>query len=318
MADSATLDFLTADGNLLCGLAVYVQGNWQPQASGVEPLLSIDTVQAQADGEGEVQLLEGVRYEYELVAKPDYRLALAQHYTDTQGIVLPSRVKDRSHCGVLNPGLATGRLPLVVTDSSGTVLARADLEVRSRKLNYKADYQQMLEDITAYCVDLLQELKAPSLFNAEPDPGHDPATLAQRFAFVRSLLQSTGFDNALHRITTHPHQIWQHEAHEHSINRGFKPSGKVLRQLAQGSRRVAVPTAHPLHTRLPTLPECITVTRATPTQDTPENRFVKFALRAFHGFLDTMHSRIADKTKDARLLQAVSYTHLTLPTIYSV
>ncbi|MEI8159315.1 MAG: DUF2357 domain-containing protein, partial [Burkholderiales bacterium] len=225
---------------------------------------------------------------------------------DTQGIVLPSRVKDRSHCGVLNPGLATGRLPLVVTDSSGTVLARADLEVRSRKLNYKADYQQMLEDITAYCVDLLQELKAPSLFNAEPDPGHDPATLAQRFAFVRSLLQSTGFDNALHRITTHPHQIWQHEAHEHSINRGFKPSGKVLRQLAQGSRRVAVPTAHPLHTRLPTLPEFITITRATPTQDTPENRFVKFALRAFHGFLDTMRSRIADKTKEARLLQEIA------------
>ena len=76
------------------------------------------------------------------MSKPDYRLALAQHYTDTQGIVLPSKVTGRAHCGVLNPGLATGRLPLVVLDASGAVLARADLEVRSRKLNYKANYQQ--------------------------------------------------------------------------------------------------------------------------------------------------------------------------------
>ncbi len=195
---------------------------------------------------------------------------------------------------------------MMLTDASGAVLAQADLEVRSRKLSYKADYQQMLEDITAHGVDLLQELKAPSLFNAQPDPGHEPATLAQRFAFVRGLLQSTGFDNALHRITTHPHQIWQHEAHERSINKGFKPSGKVLRQLAQGSRRVAVPDTHPLHTTLTTLPEFITITRATPTQDTPENRFVKFALREFHGFLDTMLSRVVDKTKDARLVQEIT------------
>lgn len=306
MADTATLDFLAADGSQLCALAVYVQSNWQPQATDIEPLLTVSPAQAKADGEGAVQLLEGVHYEYELVSKPAYRLALAQHYTDTQGIVLQSKVPGRCHCGVLNPGLATGRLPLVVKDASGAVLACADLEVRSRKLTYKADYRLMLQDITERCVDLLQELKAPSLFNAEPDPGHHPATLAQRFAFVRSLLQSTGFDNALHRITTHPHQIWQHEAHEHTINRGLKPSGKMLRQLAQGSRRVAVPPTHPLYTTLPTLPEFITVTRATPTQDTPENRFVKFALRSFHGFLDTMRDRIADKTKDARLLQEVA------------
>ena len=304
MADTASLEFLVVGGPP-CTLTIYVLGNWPPQPCGIEPLLTVAAAQAQADGEGQVQLLEGVRYEFEL-SKPEFRLALAQHYTDTQGIVLPSRAKNRQHCGVLNPGLATGRLPLVVTDASGAVLARADLEVRSRKLNYKADYQQMLEDITEHCVDLLQEMRAPSLFNAEPDPGHDPATLAQRFAFVRGLLQSTGFDNALHRITTHPHQIWQHEAHERSISRGFKPSGKVLRQLAQGSRRVAVPATHSLHAALPTLPEFVTVTRATPTQDTPENRFVKFALRSFHGFLDTMRSRVVDKTKDARLVQEIT------------
>lgn len=305
MADEAKLDFLATNGTKLCTLTVYVQGNWQPPEPDLEPLLTVSAAQALANGEGQVQLLEGLRYEYEL-SDSSCELALAQHYADKQGIVLASKVKGRGHCGVLNPGLATGRLPLVLKNTHGIELARADLEVRSRKLSYKADYQHMLEDITAHCVDLLQELRAPALFNAEPDPGHDAATMAQRFAFVRGLLQSTAFDNALHHIATHPHQAWQHESHERSVNRGFKPSGKVLRQLAQGSRRVAVPTAHPLHATLPTLPEFITVARATPTHDTPENRFVKFALRSFHGFLDTMRKRVPDQTKDARLVQEIT------------
>jgi predicted component of viral defense system (DUF524 family) len=303
--ESADLVFVAADGRLLCTLSICLQSNWKPQASGLEPLLIVPAAQALELGEGQVQLLEGVRYEYAL-DKPIYRLDLAQHYTDTQGIVLPSKAKGRPHCGVLNPGLATGRLPLVLQDATGAVLADAHVEVRSRKLTYKADYQLMMQDITAYSVDLLQELRAPSLFKATPDPGHDAVTLGQRFAFVRALLQSPAFDNALHRITTHPHQVWQHEAHERSISRGFKHTGKVQRQLAQGIRRVEVPASHPLHSTLKTLPEFVTVSRATPTHDTPENRFVKFALRSFHQFLDTMRTRVPDKTKDARLVQEIS------------
>ena len=56
MADTAALDFL-ADGGLLCTLTIYVQGNWQPQPSGIEPLLTVAAALAQADGEGQVQLL---------------------------------------------------------------------------------------------------------------------------------------------------------------------------------------------------------------------------------------------------------------------
>lgn len=187
------------------------------------------------------------------------------------------------HCGVVNPGLFTGQLPLAV-QADGVVVGRASVEVRSRKLSYKADYQHMLKDITKRCIDLLQEMRSPSAFNVEPDPGNDPETIGQRFAFVRALLQNRAFENALHRITTHPHQMWQHDVEDRPLSRGFKPSGKQLRQLAQGGRRVKVPEAHPLHSTLQTLPEHITVTRATLTKDTPENRFVKFALRSFHRF----------------------------------
>lgn len=301
MADSATLAFLATDGSTLCRLTIYVQSNWKVQPGGLEPLVCVPAAQAFADGEAPTQLLEGVRYEYELT-NPHYTLALAQHYTDNQGVILQSRVAGRTHCGVLNPGLATGQLPLEVKDTVGKVVARASLEVRSSKLNYKADYQQMLGDITTQCLDLLQELRAPSMFNAEPDPGKDPATIAQRFAFVRALLQSPSFNNALHRITTHPHQVWRREQEVRAISRGFKPSGKLQRQLAQGSRRVDVPPTHPLCTTLATLPARVTVDRATLTEDTPENRFVKFALRTFHRFLVAMDKAVVDRAKDARLL----------------
>ena len=113
LLESAALDFLAADGRVLATLSIYLQGYWPQQATGAVPLLVVPVAQAQADGEGAVQLLEGVRYEY-AIRTPGYRLALGQHYADTQGVVLPSKAQGRAHCGVLNPGLATGRLLLAL------------------------------------------------------------------------------------------------------------------------------------------------------------------------------------------------------------
>lgn len=97
MADKAELEFVKADGTALCSLAVYVQSNWAVQSSGLEPLAMVPVAQALADGEAPTQLLEGVRYEYAL-SNDQYRLALAQHYNDTQGIILQSRMLGRAHC----------------------------------------------------------------------------------------------------------------------------------------------------------------------------------------------------------------------------
>jgi len=303
MANTATVNFLAADGSVVCTLTLYVPTCWQ-DAAGLQAIEFVPLAEAQHAGEATVQLLEGVRYEYELSVL-GYQLGLAQHYYAAQGVVLPSSLAGRKHCGLLNPGLLTGQLHLLV-HVDGVVLGRAGVEVRSRKLNYKADYQHMLEDITNRCVDLLQEMRSPSAFNAEPDPGNDPATIGQRFAFVRALLQNRAFENALHRITARPHQTWLHEAEDRPLSRGFKPSGKLLRQLAQGGRRVNVPVTHPLHSTLKTLPERITVDCATLTTDTPENRFVKFALRSFHQFLDVMRGQVKDVVKDVRLLQEIN------------
>ncbi len=187
MADHGSLLFTAPGGAEVARMAIYVQGSAQAWPGGAAALAVVPSAQALADGEAPLQLMEGMRYEYEI---DDRRLELALAHSDAQGVVTRSRLDARKHSGVLNPGLATGQLLLVVRDAAGSPVGSAAVEVRSRKLNYKADYRQMMENITVRCVDLLQELRAPSVFKAIPDPGHDSATLGQRFAFVRALLQS--------------------------------------------------------------------------------------------------------------------------------
>jgi predicted component of viral defense system (DUF524 family) len=307
MTDRATLVFVASDGSEICTLTLIAQGRLDLPID-LYPIETIATAIAQDAGEAEVQLLEGIRYEYEL--SDGFSLGLAQHYSSTQNIVVASKLAERGHCGVLNPGLATGQLPLIVLDANGELKGRASVEVRSRKLSYKNDYQLMLSEITAQCMELLQDLRAPSSFNATPDPGKDAQTIAQRFAFVRALLNSAEFDSALHRIITNPHQIWQVEESMQAISKGFKPSGKLMRQLAHGSRRIDAPH---LHSQLSTVPERISVKRAVLITDTPENRFVKFALRTFHQFLTAMReSNKLDAAKDARLLAEIDALNVRL------
>jgi hypothetical protein len=147
------------------------------------------------------------------------------------------------------------------------------------------------------------ELRAPTAMRVAPDPGRTPDTLHQRFAFLRGLLGSRQFRDALHRITTHPHQRWEPEETVHDMRRGFKPDAKTMRQLARAPRRVPLPPGHPLAKTIPSLPERISLHRNAQTEDTPENRFVRFALQTFSAFLNRMRLRLEEigSAADARL-----------------
>ena len=265
-----------------------------PQGVVTDALIELSAAEARALGEAEVQLLEGARYEYEL-SQASWRLLPASWGASTD-VVLQSKLPSRQHCGVLNPGLATGTLNLMVQDTTGQPVGVTRVEVRSRKLGYRTDYQLMLNDITEQCVGLLQDWKGPTDFKAMPNASSDEATLGQQFAFVRALLNTPNFEHALQRIASHPHEAWAQEDVSQPVVRGFKPSGKVLRQLASGTRRISVPTRHSLHTVLPTLPVRINVRENRRTTDTPENRFVKLALRSFRQFLAEVRSKDALQT----------------------
>jgi predicted component of viral defense system (DUF524 family) len=268
--------------------------------AGLKALVELTASEAAAQGEAQVQVLEGARYEY-AISNPAWQL-LPASWGASNDVVLASKFSNRHHCGVLNPGLATGTLNLTVQDANGQTVGSTLVEVRSRKLGYRTDYQLMLNDITGHCVALLQDWQAASQFKAIPDAGGDETTIGQRFAFVRALLNTPSFDHALQRIASHPHETWTQEETQQPVARGFKPSGKLMGQLASGSRRMAVPSGHSLHAVLTTLPERIVVRQNSRTTDTPENRFVKFALRSFHQFLSEMRDKPAiQTTKHERL-----------------
>ena len=286
-------------GNAMGQLELVAQGK-ADLGVGLEALVELPAAEAAALGEAELQVLEGARYEYAL-SNAAWKLSPASWGASTD-VVLQSKLPSRQHCGVLNPGLATGTLNLTVQDAAGQLVGTVRIEVRSRKLGYRTDYQLMLNDITEHCVGLLQDWQAASQFKAMPDADGDEATLGQQFAFVRALLNTPSFEHALQRIASHPHETWTQEETQQPVVRGFKPSSKLMRQLASGSRRMAVPSSHSLHAVLPTLPERIRVRQNSRTTDTPENRFVKFALRSFRQFLAEMRSKEAlQTTKHERL-----------------
>lgn len=288
-----TVDFVL-DGAVTARMTIFSYG----------PLERIPEAEAAEYGEEPLQLQENGRYEYELDSPG---LTLAPETGN--GAVKPSINPKRAHCGIIEPGLNTGRLGLVVRNGDGSIAGRAAVEVRSLKVGYRDHYRRMMEDITERCVSLLMELRSPTALRFSPDPGNTFETIHQRFAFLRSLLGSRHFRDALHRITTHPHRKWEPEETVCDIRRGFRPDARSQRQLAKGARRVPLPAGHPLNGTVSSLPERITVQRTVQTDDTPENRFVRFALRSFAGFLNAMRLRLEEigNAGDTRLQEDVRY-----------
>jgi len=299
-----TLEFVDAQDACVARLRLFALDAATAKPADLPSLIRLEPAAARAQGEEAVQLMEGARYEYEF---EDSRLRLDAADGEPGRLIEASRLEGRAHSGFLSPALNTGRLALLVRDETGTTLGAAAVEVRSRKISYRDDYRQMLEDITKRCIDLLMDLRAPSALRAAPDPGHSPRTLAQRFAFLKALLGSTGFQNALHRIVSHPHQRWEPEEAMIDTRRGFRANARSLRELARAPRRVALPSTHPLAATVPSLPERISFDRNVQTEDTPENRFVKFSLQTFTGFLVLMRQRLdASGANDVRLRHEIA------------
>lgn len=298
MPATETLEFTDAHGACVARLKLFsLDGTAKP--TDPPSLIRLDPVTARDQGEETVQLIEGARYEYEFECA-HVRLDVADG--EPGRLIEASRLAGRAHSGFLSPGLNTGRLALVARDEAGVPLGMAAVEVRSRKIGYRDDYRLMLEDITERCVDLLLELRAPTAMRAAPDPGNTPRTIAQRFAFLKALLGSSSFQNALHRIASYPHQRWESEETMLDTRHGFRPDARGLRQLARASRRAPLPESHPLVATVPSLPQRILLYRNVQTEDTPENRFVKFALQSFSGFLALMRRRLdVAGPNDARL-----------------
>ena len=238
-------------------------------------LLVLDESEAEAHGEAPVQLIEGASYEYKLPDKYEFE--------PLNGIVRTS--KRDSSTGRITPGIFVGTLALNVLESTTeerkTSIA---LEVRSVKSSYRDDYRFMLEEITNRCTDLIMQHSSPVTQTFSTDYEADASTMYQRFAFVKSILDSEDFREAVLRLITSPVTAWAETEADVDIRKVRRLKNSHLRQIASRSNRIALPAAHPLRAAMESVPARITVNGKIETVDTPENRFVKHALETFQNF----------------------------------
>ena len=150
----------------------------------------------------------------------------------------------------------------------------------------------MLEYISAQSSQLLFDARASAQMPVAPKWTREPPLLQQQIEFLRETLASPGFDAALRRIASFPHQQLRTQPEECNIARPFRAARSFNRQAASAGHRVTLPTSHPLHSRLsalgvskPSLPATVVIQRKRDLTDTPENRFVKHAMTQFRDFL---------------------------------
>jgi predicted component of viral defense system (DUF524 family) len=247
-------------------------------------LLNETQEKSHQNGEEPIQILEGSTYEYEL--PEGYWLK------SISGIVQPSR--NNSCRGHITPNIYVGRLALTVNHSEYQDIDFA-VEVRSIKAEYRSEYRKMLEDITTECTELLMLHSSPVTQKYSVDYEGDSSTLYQRFAFVQSIVDSDDFRNAVHRVISMPVTAWSHQIEEIDIRRSRKIGSKQIRQIASRNGRINLPKSHPLHSKIRSVPSLLSTEIKIDTVDTPENRFVKHALKEFERFCGFICQHIEKK-----------------------
>ena len=225
------------------------------------------------------QLVEGSFYDYEFSSK-EY------HFKNSDYIQAHVRNK---HTGRIAPNIYVGTLTLEIHKTDSTIaVGNLALEVRSVKADYLTDYRTMLESITERCAELIMQIDSPVTQLIEPDYDVDNKTLYQRFSFVKSLIDSREFEEAVHKILSAPTTKWESENHRKDIRNVRKFGRGDVQQLVSRTNRTALPEEHFLRNiyELNSVPLTLDSNRKTESTDTPENRFIKHALQEFLFFCE--------------------------------
>jgi hypothetical protein len=232
--------------------------------------------------EAPVQIKEGHFYEYKL--SKGYNLQPSE-------VVTQSKINPCT--GRISPNIYVGTLVIGIMNSEkNKKCGEVKLEVQSVKASYREDYRFMLEEITEKCTDLLLQHSSPVSQTFEVDFNADAKTLYQRFAFLKSILDSSDFNDAVHKFLSSPVTRWKETETEKDIRGVRKINSTVLRQIVTTSNRVDLPLDHALKSTLQSIPSKIRITSKSETVDTPENRFVKHALKSFQSLCGRFRSKL--------------------------
>lgn len=241
-----------------------------PQSSNAKVF---DEVEPQ-DGESRWQLVEGEEYEYEFTHNG---YSFIQHE-----LVSPS--KSNASRGLIKTGVYVGCLTLKVVDAAENEIGEVEFEVRSVKMDYRTDYKTMLHDITSHFTDLVMMQGAPVTQRFEVDPNENSNTLYQQFAFMKSLVDSEEFEEALNKILYNPIHKWTGTTIEKDICSVKKLGRQELKQVASSKNRLPLGEGKSIGDNITSVPRRLSVSYKKDTVDVAENRFVKFVLQSFSSF----------------------------------
>ncbi len=254
----------------------------------VDSLFLIDKNESFQNGESPFQIKEGFFYDFQI----DKGYLLSDNY----GIVTANRYN--KSVGTISPNIYVGTLTIdVLKVDSNNKCAEIKLEVQSVKTSYREDYRHMLEEITEKCADLLLQHSSPVSQFFEPDYFKNPVTAYQRFAFIKSILDSVEFNDSVQKILSSPVTRWKEGETIKDIRSVRRFNNASLRQIGNATNRIELPKGHPLKSTIASIPSKLKVNFKTETVDTPENRFVKHALVSFQSFCSDFKTKLKDSSR---------------------
>ena len=215
-------------------------------------------------------------------------------FMDEDEIVRFSHSPRHPNAGTLKTGIYVGSLSLAIRDTElDCEIAKVNIEIKSVKAEYRTDYRKMLEDITAYYTDLVLMQGSPVTQKLEIDNDTPQQTLYQRYAFVRSIVESSAFQEAINKIVASPVRKWEETIVERDVSNVKRLSRRNMHQIASSRDRIPVYNGDEigLPHGLNSVPRTLTVAYKRDTLDNQENQFVKFVLRSFSSFCSELRGK---------------------------
>ena len=158
---------------------------------------------------------------------------------EIEGVVSSSKLV--ASTGRISPNNYVGTLLVGIVNKQSNRVGEFRIEVQSVKTSYRDDYRSMLADITEQCTDLLLQKNSPVIQNLIPDPEKNSKTLYQRFAFVKSILESEEFDLSILRILSSPVTKWAESEQVRNITRVRKIKAKEVKNIVREKNRITLP-----------------------------------------------------------------------------
>ena len=236
------------------------------------------------------QIKEGCTYEYKFNSD-SFQLS------DKNPIVSISKFTKNS--GLISPNIYVGTLTLQVLDKDKKNKGSFNIEVQSVKSSYRKDYRYMLESITEKCTELIMQIDSPISQHFETNFDVDNRTLYQKFSFVKSVIDSKDFEEAVQKIISNPTTKWNTEIEEKDIRNIRRFSQSNIKQIISRSNRVSLPLDSYLNSKykIESIPSKIDSIRKIESIDTSENRFIKHSLEVFLFFCENCQERFNKYSK---------------------